>query len=70
MNLSFYPDVVRLGVQDNGTGFDSQEVRAPGRQSGFGLTGMEQRARLLRGTFDITSEKGKGTVVEVKIPIR
>ena len=68
VDLSFYSDAVSLGVQDNGKGFDSTEVRALGRESGFGLTGMEQRVRLLNGTFDVASEKGNGTLVRVKIP--
>ena len=68
VDLSFYLDAVGLGIQDNGKGFDSAEVKASGIQSGFGLTGMEQRASLLKGIFDVASENGKGTLVKVKIP--
>jgi signal transduction histidine kinase len=66
--LTFYTEAVCLGVRDNGGGFDPEAVKGRGRQGGFGLTGMEERARLQRGTLEVRSHKGKGTLVEVKIP--
>ena len=68
VGLTFRPEAVCLEVQDNGIGFDSEEVRDGDRQSGFGLRGMEQRVRLMEGTLAIKSQKGKGTLVEVRIP--
>lgn len=68
VELTYYPEAVCLGIQDNGIGFDLEAVRAAGRQSGFGLGGMEERARLLRGTLAVRSQQGKGTLVEVTIP--
>lgn len=68
MELTYYPEAVCLGIQDNGIGFDLEAVRAAGRQSGFGLGGMEERARLLRGTLAVRSQQGKGMLVEVTIP--
>ncbi len=69
VTLDFGLDTVKLTVRDNGVGFDPEGVRIGGGQGGFGLTGMRQRARLLRGDVDITSSPGSGTVVEAKIPI-
>jgi PAS domain S-box-containing protein len=66
--LSFQAESVSLTVRDNGVGFDVGGAEANGRQGGFGLRGMEQRARLLRGTLAVNSEKGKGTTVELSIP--
>ena len=68
VDLTFYSEAVCLGVQDNGAGFDLEEVKVTGRQSGFGLTGMEQRTHLLRGTLTVKSRKGEGTLVEARIP--
>ena len=68
VELSFLPEEVCLSVHDNGTGFDFQTTRNADGQSGFGLTGMEQRTRLLGGTLTITSKKGNGTRVEARIP--
>ena len=58
-----------LGVQDNGKGFNLEDVKAKGGHSGFGLSGMEQRARILGGTLSVQSQTGKGTLVEVRIPL-
>ncbi len=68
MDLSFYPDAVCLGVQDNGTGFDLEAVKARGKEKAFGLAGMEGRVQLLGGTFTVRSQKGEGVAVEVRIP--
>ncbi len=70
VSLMFYPDAVSLAVQDNGMGFDQEGVKTRGGRSGFGLTGMEQRAHLLQGVLDVKSEKDKGTLVEARIPIK
>jgi signal transduction histidine kinase len=62
---------VTLEVADNGSGFDPQAVqrRRPGTPlARFGLHGMRDRAQILGGTFDITSEPGAGSVVTVFLP--
>ena len=69
VKMAFHPNAVHLEVRDNGKGFDLAGTRGnhePG--GGFGLMGMEQRARQLGGTIIVDSEKGKGTVVEARIP--
>ena len=69
VKMDFHPDAVHLEVWDNGIGFDragTGDRQEPG--GGFGLIGMEQRARQLGGTILVSSEKGKGTVVEARIP--
>jgi PAS domain S-box-containing protein len=66
--LSFHPEFVSLTVQDDGVGFDVGGAKADGGRSGFGLRAMEQRARLLRGTLTVGTQKDKGTLVEVTIP--
>ena len=67
VNLAFERDSVRLEIGDNGMGFDASAPRTRGRGGGFGLTGMQQRARLLRGELNVSSRQG-GTKVEVIIP--
>ena len=69
VTLDFGLDAVKLTVSDDGVGFDPESIRIGGSQGGFGLTGMRQRARLLRGDVDIISSPGTGTLVEAKIPI-
>ena len=69
VELRSYPEEACLEVQDNGQGFTPEEVKARGGDGGFGLAGMEQRARLLGGTLSVQSQRGKGTLVEVRIPL-
>jgi len=66
VNLAFEKEVVKLTIHDNGTGFDT-EVPTEGA---FGLIGMRERARLLRGTLAVHSEHGQGTRIEVMIPVK
>ena len=69
VDLKLYPEAAHLAVQDNGQGFDIENVTAQGVDGGFGLAGMEQRARILGGKLSVHSQKGQGTLVEVEIPI-
>lgn len=55
-----------LTVRDNGRGILPGEARD--RRS-IGLLGMEERAALLGGEFEITGEPGRGTTVTVRIPL-
>jgi len=52
-----------LTVQDDGSGFDPQRVR------GLGLLGMEERVRHLGGTFAVDSHAGRGTRLEIVLPV-
>jgi len=65
VNLTFEEKAVRLRIQDNGIGFNSE---APTKNH-FGLISMGERVRLLGGSMEIRSEERKGTHLEVTIPI-
>jgi PAS domain S-box-containing protein len=68
--LDFLPEVVCLRVKDDGVGFDAAAKRTPVRGGSFGLTGMEQRARLVGGRLSVKSQEGQGTLIEVSMPVR
>jgi PAS domain S-box-containing protein len=57
---------ITLRVRDNGCGFDPGHSRKP---NSFGLVGLRERAYLLDGEVAVDSAPGKGTVVEVHIPL-
>ena len=59
-------DSVRLCVQDDGCGFFAKGARKP---QSLGLMGLHERAQLLGGSVVIRSARGKGTTVEVSIPL-
>jgi len=58
-----------LSIRDNGIGFNPANRPSKGAKSGFGLTGMEERARTLGGNFRVRSAPGQGTVMTVEIPL-
>ncbi|MFZ0295045.1 MAG: sensor histidine kinase, partial [Candidatus Sulfotelmatobacter sp.] len=59
-------DEIHLTVSDSGAGFDLNAAR---RDRGLGLTRMEQRVRLVNGTFSVDSQLEKGTTVHVGVPL-
>ena len=59
-------EVVTLFIEDSGDGFDLEEVRGKG---GLGLISMEERARLVNGILNMSSQPGVGTRVELRLPL-
>ncbi len=54
--------------EDNGAGFDPGEVRSRSKDAqGLGLVTMEERVRLLQGSFEVTSLPGQGTRIAFTI---
>ncbi len=69
VNLSLWQEenAIRLVVQDNGSGIESwPDANRPGSH---GLTIMRERAEAVSGNLRVASLPGKGTKVEVSIPI-
>jgi signal transduction histidine kinase len=62
--LVFGEKAVELRVDDDGIGVD----RESHIEKGFGLISIRERAKLLGGSMEIQSEKGKGTHLQVIIP--
>jgi PAS domain S-box-containing protein len=58
---------VRLLIEDQGAGFEPEEVR---KKAGIGLSSMRERVRLLNGAISYKSQPGKGTQIEVFVPIK
>lgn len=56
---------VSLFIGDDGTGFDINSVNP---HKSFGILGMKERVISLRGTFELKSEKGRGTEIYIIIP--
>jgi signal transduction histidine kinase len=57
---------ITLTISDNGRGFDPARVNRSGH---YGLRGMRERVAALRGSIDIDSAPGKGTVVMIQLPV-
>jgi len=54
-----------LMVQDDGRGFDKD---SPQWRAGLGLASMEERVRLVGGTWSVETALGKGTTIRVRLP--
>jgi signal transduction histidine kinase len=71
VQLTFCNGQVELDVQDNGVGMKPEQVNLrQARHQGWGLAGIQERAALVGGTFDIDSAPGHGTRLTVHIPLR
>ncbi len=68
--LDYGPTDIRLQISDDGVGFDPDAppglLEAGGR--GFGLTSMQERARLVDGQISIRSAPGVGTEIVAVVP--
>ncbi len=67
VRLVFNKGVLGVYIEDEGIGFDTDAAFARGTSSG--LTGMQERATLLGGQFEIISAPGAGTLLVAKFPI-
>lgn len=57
---------IQLKIIDNGQGFDVKTAKQKGN---YGLRNMEERVKSLGGTLNLISSNGKGTSIDIQIPI-
>ena len=68
VRLQYEMECVWMEIVDDGRGFDP--LTAASRRDGhFGLTGVRERARILRGDVMLESEPGRGTRMRVTVPV-
>jgi len=62
---------VRVTISDNGKGFElPRQLSDFAGQGKLGLTGMAERAQLVGGELEVSSQIGKGTKIIVKAPTK
>lgn len=66
LSLSAEDGFVRLVVKDDGAGFEPDSRGSP---LAFGLVGMRERSELVGGHLTVSSCSGRGTTVEVTVPV-
>ncbi|GAC1632620.1 MAG: two-component system sensor histidine kinase CasK [Ktedonobacteraceae bacterium] len=69
--LTLDDQCVHVTVQDDGCGFDPEEMTGLGEAESvghFGLVGISERVKLLGGTLCIQSEAGTGTSIVARVP--
>ncbi|MEM6806045.1 MAG: sensor histidine kinase, partial [Bacteroidota bacterium] len=62
--LTFFEDYLNLIIEDDGLGFDSDQM-----QEGLGLKNMKARAKNLQAAFVIDSSPGRGSILNFHIPL-
>jgi signal transduction histidine kinase len=65
--IEYLPRKLRVVVRDDGTGIDPEVLRT-GRNSHWGLTGMQERAASIGAKVRVWSRRGEGTEVEISLP--
>lgn len=65
INIRKQEQSLLVTIQDDGKGFDLSAIPS----GHYGILGIQERVRLLNGSFDIQSGKGSGTTLRVEIPL-
>jgi nitrate/nitrite-specific signal transduction histidine kinase len=61
-------DWVCISIDDNGKGFDPDEIVRNGKNH-YGLQIMRERAETIGGTLELKSQPGQGTRIIVQVPV-
>lgn len=64
--LTGTPDGIELSVRDSGIGFDPKLAM---KGTGLGLVSMQERLKLVRGEFAVSSQAKRGTTIQAKVPL-
>ena len=64
--LEFQPAAFSMTIKDNGGGFDAEGAA----ELGFGLSGMETRAKRIGGELTLDSTVGSGTEIRLHLPLQ
>ena len=69
VTLDFQEGAVAASVEDDGSGFDANEMQSSTHQrKGLGLATIQERAEMLGGKMQVESRIGRGTRVRIEIP--
>ncbi|HTD24855.1 MAG TPA: GAF domain-containing sensor histidine kinase [Terriglobales bacterium] len=66
IQLSREEETVKLTVEDDGVGMPAKSNNSRGHS--FGLAGIKERVKSMKGVVRVQSAKGKGTRLEVSVP--
>lgn len=66
VNANASMELIEIEVRDDGIGFDpARVVNVPGH---YGLIGLRERARVIKGQIDVVSTPGQGTCMCLQMP--
>jgi signal transduction histidine kinase len=64
VDITLQKNQLRINITDDGVGFDTQKSK-----NGIGLKNINERVKTLKGRIEIESEIGKGTHINLIIPL-
>ncbi|NBI28930.1 sensor histidine kinase [Chengkuizengella marina] len=65
IKCSYNGSIVRLMIQDNGVGFDMNVQK----HASYGIVSMKERINEIGGSIQFITAPGKGTRIEIRIPV-
>lgn len=65
--MVFAPERLLVSISDDGKGFDSKQLDV--KKTGIGLKNMLDRAQMIGASLYIKSEPGKGTRIDLDLPL-
>ncbi len=68
--LRYDDEQVVATIEDDGKGFESNELPTAEERGHYGIVGMRERAEGVGGQLVVRSEPGRGTIVRATIPYR
>ncbi len=71
INVAIEENLLKINIEDNGKGFliENPNDNEKSKRPHFGIAGMKERLRILKGDFNIDSSK-RGTVIALVIPLQ
>jgi signal transduction histidine kinase len=66
VEIGQHRDAIRLSIVDKGVGFDLRAIKVG---QGLGLVSIGERVKMMSGSLTIKSAPGKGTCLEVRVPV-
>lgn len=71
LRINYIKDCICIYIQDDGVGFNVKETLLKVKQKGncYGLIGIFERVKQLRGKIEIKSSYGNGTTYKIRLPI-
>lgn len=70
VSVSKLDNYIEINIKDDGEGFDIESDPAYENKGGYGLFSIRERLNPLGGLLKISSQRGKGTIVLLRAPLK